>query len=401
MDAVHAGGLGGTYGGNPVACAAALAAIETMRELDLRRARPARSSGDAAAAAGAGQERHPVIGDVRGRGAMLAVELVRPGHASPTPSPTGRIARACHAPGVVVLTCGTLRQRAPLPAAAGHRRPPAGGGDRRHRGRVRRGRARALSPAAGDRYRAPDGNGTARTREAVMTERTPALSRPAPGVVAAGHHLRAGRGGCLPGRRLGVPVAEPLPGPAFPRLAFAISIEPVVHRLERRGMRRGLATGLVMFGFVALVALFIGVFGALLVDQSGQLIRSTPEVVRSVVSWVNDTFGTNFLSGDIVDALRLTPERIQELAENFSPDLVGFVTTTSGSLPGVHPAAVRVLHLGRGAEAARRRLHGGSPPGSSGSSPRCGPSRSRRPAGTSSPGSCWRRCPPWSPPSSC
>ena len=113
---------------------------------------------------------------------------------------------------------------------------------------------------------------------------------------------------------------------------FAISIEPVVHRLERGGMRRGLATGLVMFGLVALVAAFIGVFGALLVDQLGQLIRSTPEVVRSVVSWVNDTFGTNFLSGDIVDALKLTPERIQDLAENFSPNLVGFVTTVIGAV---------------------------------------------------------------------
>src|SRR6476661_8492511 len=108
---------------------------------------------------------------------------------------------------------------------------------------------------------------------------------------------------------------------------FAISIEPVVHRLERGGMRRGLATGLVMFGFVALLAAFVGVFGALLVDQVGALIRATPEVVRSVVSWVNNTFGTNFLSGDIVDALRLTPERIQSLAENLSPYLVGFVTS--------------------------------------------------------------------------
>src|ERR687889_499956 len=82
MDAVKAGGLGGTYGGNPVACAAALAAIETMRELDLAaaargieaRMRPAL---DRLAAA------DPRIGDVRGRGAMLAVEMVRPGTVEP------------------------------------------------------------------------------------------------------------------------------------------------------------------------------------------------------------------------------------------------------------------------------------------------------------------------------
>ena len=51
MDAVHVGGLGGTYGGNPVACAAALATIATMRELDLAAAARADRGDDAAAAA--------------------------------------------------------------------------------------------------------------------------------------------------------------------------------------------------------------------------------------------------------------------------------------------------------------------------------------------------------------
>jgi 4-aminobutyrate aminotransferase/(S)-3-amino-2-methylpropionate transaminase len=106
MDAVHTGGLGGTYGGNPVACAAALATIETMREQDLA---------GAARAIGATmlprlralQERVPAIGDVRGRGAMIAIELTKPGTTEPDAALTGRIARACHAAGVVVLTAGT------------------------------------------------------------------------------------------------------------------------------------------------------------------------------------------------------------------------------------------------------------------------------------------------------
>jgi 4-aminobutyrate aminotransferase/(S)-3-amino-2-methylpropionate transaminase len=111
MDAVHPGGLGGTYGGNPIACAAALAAIETMRELDLaaaaRRIESALRPGLEALAA-----RQPVIGEVRGRGAMLAVELVVPGSAGPTgPAPdpvtTARVALACHEAGLLVLTCGT------------------------------------------------------------------------------------------------------------------------------------------------------------------------------------------------------------------------------------------------------------------------------------------------------
>jgi 4-aminobutyrate aminotransferase/(S)-3-amino-2-methylpropionate transaminase len=89
-----------------VACAASLAAIETMRELDLAaaargieaRMRPAL---DALAA------RDPGIADVRGRGAMLAVELVRPGSIEPDPARTAAVARACHDAGLLVLTCGT------------------------------------------------------------------------------------------------------------------------------------------------------------------------------------------------------------------------------------------------------------------------------------------------------
>jgi 4-aminobutyrate aminotransferase / (S)-3-amino-2-methylpropionate transaminase / 5-aminovalerate transaminase len=106
MDAVHTGGLGGTYGGNPVTCAAALATIETMREQDLAGA--ARAIGDTMLPRLRGlQERFPAIGDVRGRGAMIAVEIVRPGTLDPDAELTARVARACHAEGVVVLTAGT------------------------------------------------------------------------------------------------------------------------------------------------------------------------------------------------------------------------------------------------------------------------------------------------------
>jgi 4-aminobutyrate aminotransferase / (S)-3-amino-2-methylpropionate transaminase / 5-aminovalerate transaminase len=106
MDAVHPGGLGGTYGGNPVACAAALGAIDTMLKEDL----PARARVietlmlprlQALAAA------HPVIGDVRGRGAMLAIELVRPGTLEPDAAAAAKVAKACHSEGMITLTCGT------------------------------------------------------------------------------------------------------------------------------------------------------------------------------------------------------------------------------------------------------------------------------------------------------
>jgi 4-aminobutyrate aminotransferase/(S)-3-amino-2-methylpropionate transaminase len=106
MGAVHAGGLGGTYGGNPVACAAALAAIRTMRELDLPPA--ARGIGGVLAARlGALRAQYPGIGDVRGRGAMFAVEFVRPGDRAPDAGATREVVAACHSAGVIVLSCGT------------------------------------------------------------------------------------------------------------------------------------------------------------------------------------------------------------------------------------------------------------------------------------------------------
>jgi 4-aminobutyrate aminotransferase / (S)-3-amino-2-methylpropionate transaminase / 5-aminovalerate transaminase len=107
MDAVHPGGLGGTFGGNPVACAAALGSIETMGKEDLPAA--ARRIGDIMLPRLRRlAEAYPVIGDVRGRGAMIAIELVRPGTIEPDAAAAAQVARTCHAAGLIVLTCGTF-----------------------------------------------------------------------------------------------------------------------------------------------------------------------------------------------------------------------------------------------------------------------------------------------------
>lgn len=106
MDSVHGGGLGGTYGGNPLACAAALGAIEEMREHDLvGRARDLGALMTERLTALAAE--HPVVADVRGRGAMMAIELCEPGTTTPDAARTAAVAAHCHRNGVVVLTCGT------------------------------------------------------------------------------------------------------------------------------------------------------------------------------------------------------------------------------------------------------------------------------------------------------
>ena len=106
MDSIHVGGLGGTYGGNPIACAAALAAIRTMEEMDaisqykhiesLMWARLEEM-----------QAKHGVIGEIRGRGGMIAIEFVKAGTDEPDAARCAAVAKYCHERGVLILTAGT------------------------------------------------------------------------------------------------------------------------------------------------------------------------------------------------------------------------------------------------------------------------------------------------------
>ena len=106
MDSSHVGGLGGTYGGNPIACAAALAAIETIEEENLvdRAAHIGRILFETLDAL---KVQYPIIGDVRGRGAMVAIELVKPGGKDPNPEAMAKIIKYCQSKGVLILTAGT------------------------------------------------------------------------------------------------------------------------------------------------------------------------------------------------------------------------------------------------------------------------------------------------------
>ncbi|WP_280506282.1 4-aminobutyrate--2-oxoglutarate transaminase, partial [Nocardia farcinica] len=106
LDAVHPGGLGGTYGGNPIACAAALATIAVMREHDLP-ARARRIEALVLPRLRKLADDLDVIGEVRGRGAMLGLELVRPGTAEPDPDAAKTVVARAFAAGVMTLTCGT------------------------------------------------------------------------------------------------------------------------------------------------------------------------------------------------------------------------------------------------------------------------------------------------------
>lgn len=107
MDSAPPGGIGGTYSGNPAACAAALAVFDTIRADGLLvRARDigARLTAELTEIA----RSSPVIGEVRGRGAMIAAELIRPGTKDPDADAVAAMSRYCQEHGLLTLTAGTF-----------------------------------------------------------------------------------------------------------------------------------------------------------------------------------------------------------------------------------------------------------------------------------------------------
>jgi 4-aminobutyrate aminotransferase/(S)-3-amino-2-methylpropionate transaminase len=107
MDSVHSGGLGGTFGGNPVAAAAAVAVLGQIEAGGvLERAQQIGAIFESRL--GGMKAKYPVVGDVRGRGAMMAIELVEPGTLNPNAPAVDSVTKHCHLNGVLVLNAGTF-----------------------------------------------------------------------------------------------------------------------------------------------------------------------------------------------------------------------------------------------------------------------------------------------------
>ena len=108
-EVIGVGGLGGTLGGNPLSCAAALKAIEVIeqeklldRASELGKIAKARFEGM--------KEKYNIIGDVRGVGLSIGIELVKNRETKePATKETGEIIRKCHAHGLIAMSCGALK----------------------------------------------------------------------------------------------------------------------------------------------------------------------------------------------------------------------------------------------------------------------------------------------------
>lgn len=119
-------------------------------------------------------------------------------------------------------------------------------------------------------------------------------------------------------------------------LAFAffigLAMEPIVNRLERRGLRRGVGTGIVLVGLIAGTTLFFVVFGSLLVDQLAALIRSIPALTDNAIAWINEEFGTTIAEDEILQSLGISTGDIANAAASIGVGVIGVITSTVGLL---------------------------------------------------------------------
>jgi 4-aminobutyrate aminotransferase/(S)-3-amino-2-methylpropionate transaminase len=106
MDAVHPSGIGGTYGGNPVACAAALAVMDVFEEEKLINKAEALGKRLKSQLDGFHNE-YEIVGDVRGLGPMTAMELVKDRESkTPAPDEAKALVKYCYDRGLILLSCG-------------------------------------------------------------------------------------------------------------------------------------------------------------------------------------------------------------------------------------------------------------------------------------------------------
>ena len=134
---------------------------------------------------------------------------------------------------------------------------------------------------------------------------------------------------------------------------FAMAMAPAVNRLSKY-MRRGLATLIVMGSVFLFVVVFFAAFGALLVDQLAQIVRSIPELFGRVIDWVNQTFDTAYDPAALLDQIDLSSDVVRNLASNIAGGLLGLVGSFLGSIFGLFTFGLVAFYLSADSPRLRR-----------------------------------------------
>ncbi|MFI0433182.1 MAG: AI-2E family transporter [Candidatus Nanopelagicales bacterium] len=111
---------------------------------------------------------------------------------------------------------------------------------------------------------------------------------------------------------------------------FGIALEPIVGFFSRRGMKRGLATGIAMITFVLLTILFFAAFGGLLVTQLAELISQVPTLIDQAADWASETFHKDIDPQAIAKQFNISTAQIAGWASNLAGGVLGILSKTVG-----------------------------------------------------------------------
>ena len=136
---------------------------------------------------------------------------------------------------------------------------------------------------------------------------------------------------------------------------FALAMSPAVDFLARR-MRRGFATLIVMGGVAGFIALFLAAFGALLVDQLVQIVRSIPDLFARAVEWVNSTFDTAYDPKALLAQIDITDAAVRTFATDIASGIFSIATSVLGSIFGLFTFGLIAFYLSADGPRLRRYI---------------------------------------------
>jgi predicted PurR-regulated permease PerM len=143
---------------------------------------------------------------------------------------------------------------------------------------------------------------------------------------------------------------------------FSVSMEPPVAFFERQKWRRGAATGAVMLGVSAGLIGFVALFGQLLFTQAASLLNTAPDIVKSVIEWVNRNLNTEIDPQEVIESLNLTSTQATDLAASLAGGILGFVSALIGFVINVLAFMLFVFYLSADAPKVRRSIAQALPP---------------------------------------
>lgn len=113
---------------------------------------------------------------------------------------------------------------------------------------------------------------------------------------------------------------------------IAISFDPIVSYLTHRGLRRGVSTAIVAASTLALLGLFITLFGGVLATQTVELVTALPALVLDIVAWVNQTFNADIDPERLLDNLNLTAEEATDIAGSLAGGILAVFVGVVGAV---------------------------------------------------------------------